>query len=342
MSPEDFDYALPAEAIAQHPVEPRDRSRLMVLRAGGTRHLRFHELPALLAPGDLLVVNDTRVLPARLVARKPSGGRVEVLLLEGQGHGVWQAWLGGSRKPAAGATLNFGEGLDAEVLERTDRVWHLRFRCQGDVDAVVERRGTMPLPPYIERPERGTEEDREHYQTVYARRPGAVAAPTAGLHFTRELLARLDRRGVRRASLTLHVGPGTFQPVHAERLEDHVMHAERFVLEPSCTAAIRDCRRRRGRIVAVGTTVVRVLEHCCDASGEVVPASSTTDMFIHPGYRFRVVDALLTNFHLPRSTLLMLVSAFGGRERILAAYREAVDRRYRFYSYGDAMFVEPA
>jgi S-adenosylmethionine:tRNA ribosyltransferase-isomerase len=338
---EDFYYTLPTEAIAQQPVDPRDQSRLMVLGAGSTRHFRFHELPGLLAAGDLLVLNDTKVLPARLFARKPSGGRLEVLLLEHEGHGVWQAWLRGSRKPGIGTMLDFADGLDAEVLDRTDRTWRLRFRAAGDLDAAIERRGTMPLPPYIDRPDQGIAEDRENYQTVYARRPGAVAAPTAGLHFTRDLLAKLDRRGVHRATLTLHVGPGTFQPVQVERIEDHVMHSERFVLEPSCAAAIRDCRRRGGRVIAVGTTVVRVLEHCCLANGEVAPASGATDLFIRPGYGFRVVDALLTNFHLPRSTLLMLVSAFGGRERILAAYREAVDRRYRFYSYGDAMFVEP-
>jgi S-adenosylmethionine:tRNA ribosyltransferase-isomerase len=336
MRPEDFDYTLPAHAIAQCAAKPRDRSRLLALNANGTDHLRFHQLGKLLRAGDLLVVNDTRVLPARLIGRKPSGGRVEVLLLERRSGEQWSAWLRGSRKPSPGAVIDFGDGLTAEVLGRDERVWRLRFKG-GDVEA----RGAMPLPPYIQRPDDGVDTDREDYQTVYAEHPGAVAAPTAGLHFTEALLEELSAQGVGRAALTLHVGPGTFQPVQVERIEEHRMHEERYVLGEACVEAIRACKAAGGRVVAVGTTAVRVLEHCAAARGGLSPGAGRTALFIRPGFRFRVVDALLTNFHLPRSTLLMLVSAFGGRERILAGYNEALEAGYRFYSYGDAMFVEP-
>ena len=343
MSPDDFDYELPPAAIAQHPVVPRDRSRLMVLSGDRIVHRRFEGLDACLTPDDLLVVNDTKVIPARLIGQKQTGGRVELLLIERESDSVWRVWLGGSRKPAAGSTIHFGAGLTAEILSRDGRVWSVRFACaDGPVDRAVEQAGTMPLPPYIERPPEGDDADRDRYQTVYANRPGAVAAPTAGLHFTDRLLADLERRGIRRTRLTLHVGPGTFQPVHVERLEDHSMHEERFTLDESCAAAVRECRRRGGRVVAVGTTVVRVLEHCTNEKGEVAPTRGATALFISPGYDFHCVDALITNFHLPKSTLLMLVSAFGGHERILAAYRVAIEAGYRFYSYGDAMWVEPS
>ncbi len=341
MRPEDFDYELPAEAIAQHPVTPRDRSRLLVLSAGGVTHRRFDELSACLAPDDLLVVNDTRVLPARLIGRKPTGGRIELLLIEREEDSVWRVWLGGSRKPPVGTTLEFERGLTAQVLSREERVWRVRLEAKEPLEEVLEHAGTMPLPPYIERPAGGIEEDRERYQTVYARRPGAVAAPTAGLHFTPRLLDDIEQRGIRRAQVTLHVGPGTFQPVRVERIEDHSMHHETFELDEACASEIRDCRRRGGRVIAVGTTVVRVLEHCATADRTVRAQDGSTDLFISPGYTFRCVDALITNFHLPRSTLLMLVCAFGGHERILAAYREAIASGYRFYSYGDAMWVEP-
>jgi len=340
---DDFDYDLPPGTIAQHPVVPRDRSRLMVLCGSRIEHRRFEELAACLNPGDLLVVNDTKVIPARLIGEKPTGGRVELLLIERERDSVWRAWLGGSRKPRAGSTIRFGAGLTAEVLARDERLWRVRFEStEGDVDKSLERAGTMPLPPYIERPPAGNDADRERYQTIYAKRPGAVAAPTAGLHFTDRLLADLERRGIRRARLTLHVGPGTFQPVQVERVQDHVMHEERFELDESCAAAVRECRGRGGRVVAVGTTVTRVLEHCADEKREVAASRGATGLFVFPGYEFRCVDAMITNFHLPRSTLLMLVSAFGGRERILAAYRAAIDAGYRFYSYGDAMWVEPS
>jgi len=343
MSPDDFDYELPPKAIAQHPLAQRDRSRLLVLSGDGIVHRRFDELTACLNSDDLLIVNDTKVIPARLIGQKQTGGRVELLLIEREGDSVWHAWLGGSRKPGIGSTIRFGAGLTAEIVSRDGRLWSVRFACtDGSVDHALERAGTMPLPPYIERPPEGHDADRERYQTVYASRPGAVAAPTAGLHFTPGLLEDLERRGIRRTRLTLHVGPGTFQPVQVERVEDHAMHRERFDLDAACAAAVRECRQRGGRVVAVGTTVVRVLEHCATERGEVAPARGTTGLFIYPGYAFRCVDAMITNFHLPRSTLLMLVSAFGGHERILAAYREAIDAGYRFYSYGDAMWVEPS
>ena len=343
MSPEDFDYELRPGAIAQHPVVPRDRSRLMVLSGGQIIHRRFEGLDACLTPGDLLVVNDTKVIPARLIGQKQTGGRVELLLVERESDSVWRVWLGGSRKPGVGSTIRFGAGLSAEILARDGRVWRVRFAsADGSIDRALEQTGTMPLPPYIQRPPEGDDADRDRYQTVYASRPGAVAAPTAGLHFSTRLLADLERRGIQRTRLTLHVGPGTFQPVEVERLEDHAMHEERFALDESCAEAVRECRRRGGRVVAVGTTVVRVLEHCTNDKGEVAPACGATALFIFPGYDFRCVDVLITNFHLPRSTLLMLVSAFGGHERILAAYRVASDAGYRFYSYGDAMWVEPS
>jgi len=343
MSPDDFDYELPPQAIAQHPLPQRDRSRLMVLSGNQTDHRYFEDVIDYLRPEDLLVLNDTRVLPARLIGKKTSGGRVELLLIERESESVWRVWLGGSRKPAIGSTIGFGSGLNAEIVARDGRVWTVRFRTEdGSVDQALERCGTMPLPPYIERAPEGDDSDRDRYQTVYATRPGAVAAPTAGLHFTEALLSRLDQAGIRRAQLTLHVGPGTFQPVEVESLADHTMHTERFELDDACAEAVRECRRRAGRVVAVGTTTVRVLEHCATERRDVAPARGATSLFIAPGYAFRCVDAMITNFHLPRSTLLMLVSALGGHERILAAYRTAIARGYRFYSYGDAMWVEPS
>jgi S-adenosylmethionine:tRNA ribosyltransferase-isomerase len=344
----DFDYELPAEQIAQRPAAQRDGSRLLVLdrATGSVDHRRFDELATLLAAGDLLVLNDTRVRPARLVGRKPSGGRVELLLVErveaAERHGVWRCLLKASRKPPAGGSLEFPEGVSGRVIERTNGEWLVRLECSdGALDERLELAGRPPLPPYIRRDtESPDDEDRERYQTVYARRPGAIAAPTAGLHFTDELLADLAAVGVQQATVTLHVGLGTFQPVSVERVEDHRMHEESFELPPSTAQAVEETRRRGGRVVAVGTTVVRTLESCAIDGGGVSARGDRSALFIYPGFRFRVVDAMITNFHLPRSTLLMLVSAFAGRERVLATYREAVERGYRFYSYGDAMFIE--
>ena len=354
----DFDYALPRERIAQRPPARRDGGRMLVVdrHADGLADAQVGELPAWLAPGDLLVLNDTRVVPARLVGTKSSGGRVELLLLEPIGaraaaHGTWRCWLAASRKPAPGARVRFGPDLEALVVEREARgEWVVRLSAPGGaLDEALAQAGRMPLPPYISRPDPDTPEgrvvaaeDRERYQTVFAARPGAVAAPTAGLHFTRELLERLARAGIDLAYLTLHVGPGTFEPVRAERVEDHAMHAERFEIPAAAVRAVQRTRARGGRVVAVGTTVVRALEHVARLHGELREASGECDLFIRPGFEFRVVDALLTNFHLPRSTLLVLVSAFAGRERVLAAYDHAVRAGYRFYSYGDAMLVRPA
>jgi S-adenosylmethionine:tRNA ribosyltransferase-isomerase len=336
----EFDYELPEELIAQEPVEPRDASRLLALPgADELRHLRFSDLPELLAPGDLLVLNDTRVIPARLVGTKETGGRCEVLVLEplDADRARWKA-IGQASKPMrAGQRLFFG-ALAARVESvQTEGFLTVVFDVTGDaLDAAIEREGRIPLPPYIRRGP--GEADRERYQTVVARAPGSAAAPTAGLHFTPALLSRIDARGVARAHVTLHVGPGTFLPVRVEDLREHRMHEERFEVPPETARAFAECRARGGRVVAVGTTVVRALESA--RAGEALRAGpGRTALFITPGHRFRAVDALVTNFHLPRSTLLVLVCAFAGRDRVLAAYREAIRERYRFFSYGDAMFL---
>ena len=341
----DFDFELPDEAIAQRPA-PRGESRLLVLDAqGAERHRRVRDLPALLRPDDLLVVNDTRVLPARLFGKRlPSGGRVELLLAERHGEREWDALLKPGRRARPGTRIELSEELSAEVVARGED-GRFRLRFSAPVEPHLERLGHVPLPPYIHRPDEAA--DRERYQTVYAREPGAIAAPTAGLHFDEALLAALAARGVERAAVTLHVGLGTFKPVTAELVHEHRMDAERYVISEATAAALRRARVEGRRVVAVGTTVVRALEsaaatHAAESTADAdeVPAGAgRSSLFIYPGFRFRVVDALLTNFHLPRSTLLMLVCAFAGRERVLAAYREAVEGGYRFYSYGDAMLA---
>ncbi|HEY3567311.1 MAG TPA: tRNA preQ1(34) S-adenosylmethionine ribosyltransferase-isomerase QueA [Thermoanaerobaculia bacterium] len=334
----DFDYDLPASSIAQEPA-PRGESRLLVLdRTGPERHARVRDLPRLLRPGDLLVLNDTRVIPARLYGRSAGGGKMEILLIEPVGEREWDALVKPGRRARPGARFEIGEELTAEVIDkREDGRYRLRF--SEPVEPHLERLGHIPLPPYIHRPE--APEDRERYQTVYASQPGAVAAPTAGLHFTGELLREIEGAGIEIAQVTLHVGIGTFKPVSAERIEEHRMERERYEIGEETAGAIRHAREAGRRIVAVGTTVVRTLEGAALAGGgEVRTGSGSTDLFITPGFRFQVVDALLTNFHLPRSTLLMLVSAFAGRERVLAAYEEAAREGYRFYSYGDAMLLQ--
>jgi S-adenosylmethionine:tRNA ribosyltransferase-isomerase len=345
----DFEFELPADAIAQEPAPRRGDSRLLVLNRtnGATSHRRFRDLPGELAPADLVVLNDTKVIPARLHGRKPSGGRVEMLLVEPVGEEggapVWRALLGGSRTIAAGMTLTFPAGLTAVTREREGDVWRvLLVHDGGDPMGAIDAAGEMPLPPYIRRGEGDPRaaSDRERYQTVYAKEPGAIAAPTAGLHFTSEMLEDLGARGMATATLTLHVGLGTFLPIRVDRVESHAMHEEAFRLPEATAQAIAAARRSGGRIVAVGTTVARVLESCADGSGGVSAGAGRSSLFIYPGFRFSVVDALVTNFHLPRSTLLMLVCAFAGTEPTLAAYREAVREGYRFYSYGDAMLVK--
>jgi len=343
--PSDFDYVLPESLIAQDPATPRDASRLMVLprREGPARHLRFRDLPELLEPGDLLVLNDTRVIPARLVGSKETGGRCELLLVDplpadpGKPGARYRALGQASKAIRAGQRLDFG-ALRADVESAEAEGFHtVRFDHEGAAfDEALERCGHVPLPPYIRRADRPA--DRERYQTVFAREPGSAAAPTAGLHFTPELLERLEARGVRRAALTLHVGPGTFLPIREVELEKHRMHAERYFVPPEAAAEYAACRARGGRVIAVGTTSVRTLESSL-SGGVLRPGGGRTTLFAFPGYEFRAVDGMVTNLHLPRSTLLMLVCAFAGRERVLAAYAEAVRMGYRFFSYGDAMLV---
>lgn len=333
-----FDYELPEDRIAQQAL-PRGRSRLLRLQLEGScSDHSVSDLPALLQPGDLVVLNDTRVIPARLFARRlETGGRIEILLLERQTAADWTAFLRPGRRVRAGSVYHLGEGLDVEVLgKQSGDKFSLRF--SDPIETHLDRLGHVPLPPYIRRPD--NQADRDRYQTVYARVPGAVAAPTAGLHFTEAMLDELRAAGIGVTTLTLHVGPGTFRPVAAKRIEDHLMDAERFELPSVAAQAIAATRSRGGRVVAVGTTVVRALESVARThEGRIVATAGETDLFITPGFQFQVVDLLLTNFHLPRSTLLMLVCAFSGRETVLSAYRHAIDRGYRFYSYGDAMLA---
>lgn len=346
MQTADFFYHLPPELIAQQPSIDRVQARMMVIHraTGKFDHRRVADLPAFLCPGDLLVINDTRVIPARLYGQKAgSGGRVEILLIEETTPGIWEALLR-ARHPKPGARLELAGGqVQAEVLTVKDegRVT-LRLRHGRPLGEILETDGIPPLPPYIKRtaataPQRAV--DRERYQTVYACNPGAVAAPTAGLHFTDALLTTLQERGVGHVAVTLHVGPGTFKPVTVAEVAQHRVDAERYTVPEVTAQSIRETRAARGRIVAVGSTVVRTLETVAAAHGNVTVAQGRSDLFIYPPYKFRVVDALLTNFHLPASSLLMMVSALAGRELILRAYAEAIRERYRFYSYGDCMLI---
>ncbi|NLY56869.1 MAG: tRNA preQ1(34) S-adenosylmethionine ribosyltransferase-isomerase QueA [Firmicutes bacterium] len=342
MRTQEFDYYLPPELIAQQPVEPRDAARLIVLdrQTGEITETVFREIISFLEPRDLLVLNDTRVRPARLIGRKQdTGGVAEVLLLEPRGNDYWEALVKPGRRLKPGTVIEFGaQGeLAAEIIDYTPSKGRIiRFVYTGDFDRLLHTLGEVPLPPYIH------EElaDKERYQTVYSRQEGSAAAPTAGLHFTRELLAELGQHGIKMATVTLHVGLGTFRPVETEHVEEHRMHAEFYSVSPEAAALINQAKAEGGRVIAVGTTSTRVLESVATTDGEVSPGSGWTDIFIYPGYTFKVVDALITNFHLPRSSLLMLVSAFAGRERILTAYNEAVRRRFRFFSFGDAMFIK--
>lgn len=334
----EFSYSLPQELIAVRPLPRRTASRLLALDGGtgALRDLQFSDLPSLLRPGDLLVLNDTRVLPARLVGRKASGGACELLLerILDDRRILAQARAGKGLRP--GTTVELPAGAVARVLARHGELYE--FELDRSALPYFENEGSVPLPPYIARAADAV--DRERYQTVYADEPGAVAAPTAGLHFDRDALAEISGSGVGIERLTLHVGAGTFQPLRADDLESHRMHAERFRVPPATVAAIEAARLCDGRVIAVGTTVARALEAAA-ADGQLEAQVGETDIFIRPGYRFRVVDALLTNFHLPESTLLVLVAAFAGRERVLAAYHHAIAGRYRFFSYGDCMFVTP-
>ena len=359
MNLEDFDYPLPPELIAQEPASPRDQSRLLVLnrKNGGISHDRFCHLPQYVGPGDTVVLNDTKVWPARLLGKKESGGKIEVLLIRKRERedsdpapsppseeeaGEWDCLIQNAGRLRPQADLFFAEDVRGEVIGRTrDGFWRLRLRRKKGLDDAIGRIGYPPLPPYIKRSGREDrkEMDLDRYQTIYARKSGAIAAPTAGLHFTKDVLEKIRNREARIAFLTLHVGVGTFLPVKTERVEGHFLEPEIFDLPAETASAVNETKASDGKVVGVGTTVVRTLESRSDGKGRVQAGTGRTGLFILPGHRFQAVDALVTNFHLPRSTLLMLVSAFAGRERILAAYAEAIKERYRFYSYGDAMLI---
>ena len=339
MKTADFDFQLPEELIAQTPLDRRDASRLLTLdkSTGELGHYHFYDLPRFLRPGDCLVLNDSRVLPARLIGRRPTGGSCEVLLLVDKGNNQWECLVRPGRKLKPGAQVIFGEGeLTAQILsELEDGKRLVRFCCQGIFLEVLERLGRMPLPPYIKE----ELEDGERYQTVYSRVTGSAAAPTAGLHFTPALLDQAREMDVKVCCVTLHVGLGTFRPVKAEDIQDHEMHAEFCQISQETADTINETRRTGGRVICVGTTSCRTIESFAAEDGTLTGRSGWTNIFIYPGYQFKVLDALITNFHLPQSTLLMLVSALAGREHILAAYEEAVREKYRFFSFGDAMLI---
>jgi len=341
MRVDSFDFPLPRHLVAEHPCEPRDAARLLVV-GDGLEDRTVAELPRLLRRGDIMVFNDTRVIPARLWGRRGERG-VEVTLHRHEGGGHWRAFAKGARRLKPGDRLEFGDGFAAEVLEKhAEGDVTLAFDCEGlAFRRALERFGAMPLPPYIKRARGGTSRDRADYQTIFARVDGAVAAPTAGLHFTERLLAALDAAGIERLTVTLHVGAGTFRPVKEADTGDHRMHAERGVLTAEAAARLNAARARGGRIIACGTTSLRLLESAVDPNGAIAPFAGETALFITPGYRFRAVDLIFTNFHLPRSTLFMLVAAFAGLERMQRAYAHAIAQRYRFFSYGDACLLHP-
>ena len=340
MKTSDFDFQLPEELIAQTPLERRDSSRLLALdkHTGATRHMHFYDLPSLLRPGDCLVLNDSRVLPARLLGhREPTGGAVEVLLLIDRGDKVWECLVRPGRKVKPGTRLSFGDGLlraqVEDVVEGGNR--RIRFEYEGIFLELLERLGKMPLPPYI----KAELNDPERYQTVYSRAVGSAAAPTAGLHFTKDLLEQVQAMGVRLAYVTLHVGLGTFRPVKEEDIDQHEMHSEYCMVPAESARIINETKAAGGRVICVGTTSCRTIESWAKEDGTMEESAGWTNIFIYPGYRFKVLDALITNFHLPQSTLVMLVSALAGREHILNAYREAVEHPYRFFSFGDCIFI---
>jgi len=334
----DFDYDLPEFLIAQEPSPARDRSRLMVMKRGAhsVEHNIFRDIERYLVPGDLLVLNDTKVFPCRLLAKKPGGGKAEILLLSEIERNLWNALVRGVA--GEGKRLNIAPGIEAEVIRDSDEgVRSVRFYGVNDIRGILPEIGKTPLPPYIKR--NPFPYDRERYQTVYAANEGAVAAPTAGLHFTEELLQRLKSKGVDSVMVTLHVGPGTFQPVRTEMVADHRMLRERYSIPADSAKDINRAKANGQRVIAVGTTSVRTIETASANDGTVASGDGDSDLFIHPGYRFKVTDGIITNFHLPKSTLLMLVCAFAGRDNVLSAYRAGVAGKYRFYSYGDAMLI---
>jgi len=344
----DYNYDLPEKLIAQKPVKERDRSKLLFLnrKTGALSHHKFSEIYKFLLPGDILVINNTEVIPGRLLGRKETGGKAEVLILDyaggkaGSGKFTSDCLINASKRTKTGTFIFFDNSLKAEVTGFFDGVYSLKFYCSGDFESLLYKMGKIPLPPYIKRNENDSPcNDKTAYQTVYAREKGAIAAPTAGLHFTKELIEKLKSKGVKIATITLHVGYGTFLPVRSSDIRDHRMHSERYFIPESTAAIISRAKKEGRRIVAVGTTCVRTLEFTSDKNGTVGSGNGTCNLFIYPGYKFKVVDAMITNFHLPESTLLMLVSAFAGRENVLGAYKEAIKNKYRFYSYGDAMLI---
>ncbi len=337
MRTDEFDFPLPERLIAQHPPLRRGSSRLLQLRGNLIIDREFSELIDLVTEHDVLVLNDTRVLKARLFGAKESGGKIEVMVERITGEHEVLAQIRASKSPRRGGRLLLANALPVTVLNREEEFYRLRFDSEEIVSDLLERYGELPLPPYINRAVDATDEQR--YQTVFARQPGAVAAPTAGLHFDEVMLSAMRARGVRLAYITLHVGAGTFLPVRAQNIQDHNMHSERYTIPQQTVAAMSEAKSRGGRIIAVGSTSLRALESAA-INGELIAGERETNIFITPGYRFRAVDVLLTNFHLPRSTLLMLVCAFGGMDEVLAAYRHAVEKEYRFFSYGDAMLIE--
>ena len=348
LSLNDYNYDLPEKLIAQKPVKKRDRSKLLLVnrKTGELSHHEFSEIYKYLLPGDILIINNTEVIPGRLLGRKETGGKAEVLILDyaggkaGSGKFTSECLINASKHTKAGTFIFFGNGLKAEVTGFFDGVYSLKFYCSSDFESLLYKMGKIPLPPYIKRNENDSSfNDKTAYQTVYAREKGAVAAPTAGLHFTKELIEKLKLRGVEIAEITLHVGYGTFLPVRSSDIRDHRMHSERFFIPESTADIINRARKEGRRIIAVGTTCVRTLEFASDKNGVVNSGNGTCNLFIYPGYTFKVIDAMITNFHLPKSTLLMLVSAFAGRENILNAYKKAIKNKYRFYSYGDAMLI---
>jgi S-adenosylmethionine:tRNA ribosyltransferase-isomerase len=338
----DFSYHLPDDLIARRPASERDSSRLMLLDrvSGRVSEDLFSNLASYLEPGDVLVLNDTRVIPARILGHKESGGKAEIFLVRRDSSPAerWFCLLRGSKRFNKGQTVLLASSMIATVLDKHEAdSWLVEFSGPEPFETWLEREGHIPLPPYLQRPDDVL--DRERYQTIFAKSPGAVAAPTAGLHFTSGLLSSLEKYGIVIARLTLHTGLGTFQPIRVERVEDHHIHKERFSLPVETVSIIQAAKARGGRVVAVGTTTARTLEFCADSSGCINQQEGDADIFIYPGYTFKVVDALITNFHLPESTLLMLVSAFAGKDHVLSAYNEAVGRGFRFYSYGDAMLI---
>jgi S-adenosylmethionine:tRNA ribosyltransferase-isomerase len=338
----DFDFDLPEHLIAKYPAAERTASRMLCLNGNTScvTHRQFTDILEILSPGDLLIFNNTRVIPARLFGQKASGGKVEVMLERVLSDNTALAHVKASKSPKAGAVLMMEGGLEVEVLGRKDSLYHISFKADDNVFDLLEQHGHMPLPPYIDRPDEDSDKDR--YQTVYNAKPGAVAAPTAGLHFDDEILAAISDKGVDTAFVTLHVGAGTFQPVRVENIEDHQMHAEYAEVDQSVVDKIFATKAAGNKVIAVGTTSVRSIESAAHQQDDklIAPFLSDTSIFIYPGFNFKVIDAMITNFHLPQSTLMMLISAFAGRDEVMNAYQQAIEQEYRFFSYGDAMFIE--